>query len=180
MANQPRRGGAGGVPSVKKESGRCSMALQRETIMNDHRGIAVALFHSDHSVSDAHLSWALDQVAAEGVQGFFLRTFTLPENLSDLTCGLHGPTMGDAAVPESECEMVQRGERPNLSRLCNRPARNDRRISIIGIRDESGWQVFTTFGGPCAEREVGDPSLAADPAAFAASESFWAVHALSR
>ena len=153
--------------------------------------MAISVFHSDHGVSQAHVDYAVSQVNRPGVDngdselnGFFLFTWMLPASLSDLQSALHGPCCGDAPVPSSECEMVKRGERPNLSRLCNRANRPSRLMTAVGTRDrETGDIVFyTLYGGKAAPREPLDEAFADESlhAEWLESVSFWATHALSR
>lgn len=149
----------------------------------------VTVLHSDHNVSQAHIDYATSQVNRRGVDlgdselnGFFLFTWMLPASLSDLQSGLHGPLCDDSPVPDSECEMVKRGERPNLSRLCDRATRATRIMTAVGTRNRYNGDIvfYTLYGGKAAPREIGDESLADDPAALAESTAFWATHALSR
>lgn len=143
--------------------------------------MATTIFHQDHNVSQAHVAFAVSQVPSE-LNGFFLFTWTLPLDLSDLQSGLHGPDCGDAPVADAEVEMVRRGERPNLSRLCSRPMRPTRLLTAVGTRDAASGDVtfYTLYGGLAAPREIGDESLVGDEPATAESSAFWATHALSR
>ena len=138
------------------------------------RVMAMTVYHSDHGVDQNLLTWALSQVTSDG---FFLRTFEIPAGFGDLSNALHGPASGDAAVEETEVSYIQRSADRPLSRMCARSPRATRLMTIIGIQGEDPV-VFTAYGGPAAEREVGDSSLESDEEKAAAA-AFWATHALS-
>lgn len=133
--------------------------------------------HLDHGLTENHVAWLREHFAGRDV--FFLETVELPPDLAPLSCGLHGPLMGDAPVPESECTYVRRGDRPGASRLCDRVPRPTRLVTVIaGPHGNEPCILYTAFGGPQAPRESFDPGL--DDAGRAVSEAFWAEHALSR
>lgn len=132
--------------------------------------------HVDHDLSPDHLDWLLQRF--QDRDGFFIETVELPAHLSPVACGLHGPEMGDAPVPDAEVRMVVRGNRKGPSRLCSRPPRMTRQLTVIaGPHDGLPCVMYTAFGGPVAPKEPWDPSL--DDAGRAASEAFWAQHCLS-
>lgn len=137
------------------------------------------VFHADHGVSPGLIAWAAESAApAEG--GFFLRTLALPDGEPDLLNGLYGPASGDAPVTEYEVEWRRRSEdRPSSRIAVGRPKRPTRLVTIIGVASTEGVTVFTCYGGPAAEREPGDPSLAGDADAQERSRAFWAHHALA-
>lgn len=125
----------------------------------------------------SHIAWLTLHFADR--TGFFLETVELPAELPPLACGLHGPLVGDAPVLEFEVTYRQRGDRPGSSRLCSRPVRPTRLLTVIaGPEGEDPCVLYTAFGGPAAPREPFDPSLG-EGAVLEASRSFWAVHALS-
>lgn len=135
--------------------------------------------HTDHALTPAHLAWIQERFADR--QEFFLETLELPGELAALDCGLHGPLCGDAPVPESEVTYQQRGERPGKSRLCSRPSRPTRLLTVIAGPDgDEPCVLYTAFGGPAAPREPFDPAVALmPPEAQEACRVFWAEHALS-
>jgi len=138
--------------------------------------IIVSESHLDHGLSQSHINWLLERFADR--QAFFIETVELPAQLEPLSCGLHGPLMGDAPVPEAECHRARRGERAGDSRLCRRAPRPTRLVTVIAGPDGGEPCVlYTAFGGPSAPREPWDPGL--DDAGRAESEGFWAAHALS-
>jgi deoxycytidine triphosphate deaminase len=53
--------------------------------------------HLDHNLTPAHVAFLRSHFA--GKTGFFIETVILPHELSDLTCGLYGPTMGQPIDP---------------------------------------------------------------------------------
>lgn len=133
--------------------------------------------HLDHALTPAHVAWIAERFADQGA--FFLATVELPPELEDLPCGLHGPIVGDPPVPESEVSYRRRGDRLGPSRLCQRPSRPTRLLTVIGGPDgDDPCVLYTAFGGPAAPREPFDLSLASDEVREA-SEAFWAEHALS-
>ena len=133
--------------------------------------------HLDHGLSPAHVAWMATYFACR--DGFFLETVELPAHLSPLSCGLHGPLMGDAPVPEGEVTYRARGGRPGKSRLCSRPARATRLLTVIaGPEGDDPCVLYTAYGGPPAPREPFDQSLV-DDEVKEASRAFWAEHALS-
>lgn len=107
--------------------------------------------------------------------GFFIETIALPEHLGTVPCGLHGPLMGDPPVPESEVRYQPRGARQYPSRLVNRPVRQVNTLTVItGPHDGRPCVLYTIFGGPTTPQEPADPTCKDK----AASERFWAEHAL--
>lgn len=133
--------------------------------------------HVDHALTPDHLAFILKAFASKGA--FFLETIELPEGLSPLPCGLHGPVMGDTPVPDNEVTFTPRGGRPGPSRMCDRPTRLVRTMTVIGGLDNRGEMIlYTAYGGPAAPREPWDPSL--DEAQRLEAERFWSTHALSR
>ena len=131
----------------------------------------------DHALTPAHVAWLTEHFADR--DAFFLETVELPPELPDLPCGLHGPLVGDPPVPESEVTYARRGERLGASRLCARPCRPSRLLTVIGGPDEGEPCVlYTAFGGPAAPKEPFDVGEA-DDATREASRVFWAGHALS-
>jgi hypothetical protein len=136
------------------------------------------VYHADHGVSETLLAWAGAPAApAEG--GFFLRTLTIPDGEADLLNGLYGPASGDAPVGDGEVFMAVRSQDRPPSRMVRRPKRPTRLVTIIGVAAPDEVTVFTCYGGPAAEREPGDASLASDPSGAAAAAAFWAEHALA-
>lgn len=133
--------------------------------------------HLDHGLSEAVVTWLLERLGER--DGFFIETLQLPPELGTVPCGLHGPVMGDEPVPDSECRAEIRGTRAWESRLCDRPVRQVRTVSVIaGPHGDAPCVLYTAFGGPVAPREPGDPNIT-DEAERARSVSFWREHALS-
>jgi hypothetical protein len=132
--------------------------------------------HLDHSLTFGHLRFLLDTLPE--VDGFTIKSLELPEELPSLPCALYGPVMGDEPVLPEEYMIahVVRGDRPCESRMIVAPMRPSRIMTVIIGPD---GMLYTAFGGPPAEREPGDPSLADDPDAKRAAEAFWKVHALA-
>jgi hypothetical protein len=131
--------------------------------------------HVDHGLTQAQLDWLLERFAEKGE--FFIETVELPEDLGDVPCGLHGPLLGDDPVPEDECRHEVRGDREWTSRLCDRPERRVRTVSVIaGPHDDgSPCVLYTAFGGPVAPQEPGDPRCRD----MDESKRFWDEHALT-
>ncbi len=131
--------------------------------------------HLDHGLTEAQTQFLLETFA--GRQVFFIETITLPPELGTVPCGLHGPIMGDDPVSEEEVVLETRGDRTWTSRLCDRPTRQVRTVSVIaGPYEDEPCILYTAFGGPVAPQELGDPGCRD----LEASTAFWAEHALSR
>ena len=108
---------------------------------------------------------------------FFRETIELPEVFEMVNCDLYGPAAGDDPVPESEVFYMRRGDRPNMSRMVNRPKRLTRFITVIGGPYQGKPCVlYTVFGGPYALREPNDPTL--KPEDVEVCKTFWKDHAL--
>lgn len=137
--------------------------------------------HLDHNLSAAQKEYLLARFANRSA--FFIESVELPLELGTVPCGLHGPIVGDPPIDEAECVREPRGTRAYPSRLCHRPARPSRTVTVIaGPHDGEPCVVFTMFGGPLAPQEPGELRAAPvpDEAKIAASEAFWRDHALSR
>lgn len=133
--------------------------------------------HVDHALSQGVLDYIIERYKDR--DGFFIDTFTLPPELGEVPCGLHGPATGDSPVPDSECVMEVRGERGWPSRLCDRPIRNTTTLTVIaGPHEDEPCVLYTAFGGPLAPKEPGDTSLSDEQRIE--SVAFWKDHALSR
>lgn len=131
--------------------------------------------HLDHGLSKEAIAFVLAKFADR--QAFFVETFDLPDGMGELDCGLHGPLVGDAPVPEGEVFYRQRGDRQYGSRMCGRPARKTRTCTVVGGPEGGECILYTSYGGPAAPREPNDPNL--PDVEREASAMFWAVHALS-
>jgi hypothetical protein len=130
--------------------------------------------HVDHGLSQAILDWLLAHFADR--TEFTLETVELPADLGTVPCGLHGPIMGDEPVGDAEVVLERRGDRSWTSRLCDRPVRQVRTVSVIaGPYDGQPCVLYTTYGGPVAPQEPGDPDCKDQDA----SREFWSTHALS-
>jgi hypothetical protein len=130
----------------------------------------------DHGLTPEHLVWLCNRFANR--TSFFIETVELPPNFLPLTCGLHGPLVGDEPVPEGECLYETRGTRAGQSRMCRRPLRMTRTMTVVaGPSGEDSCVLYTAYGGPAAPREPFDPNLS--PEEKAESEAFWRDHALS-
>lgn len=137
--------------------------------------MTTTVFHADHGVSAETIAWALSTI---NPQGFFLRTLELPVAHPDLMNALYGPLAGDAPVSEESVHYAKRSEDRPASRMVSAPKRPTRLLTIIGIAQGDDVKVFTAYGGPCAEREPGDPTLGTEEEKVAAA-TFWAQHALA-
>ena len=131
--------------------------------------------HIDHGLTEGQLSFLIERFADR--QAFFIETITLPVDLGTVPCGLYGPLMGDPPIREDEVTRAPRGSREWPSRIVERPARQQRDVTVIaGPHDGHPCVLYTAFGGPASPQEPGDPGCK-DPAASAA---FWQEHALAR
>ena len=135
------------------------------------------IFHADHGIP--HFTVLQIVQALDLPEGFFLRTTELPEGAPDAMNALYGPKSGDKAVAESEVFYAQRTPDRPPSRMIALPKRPTRTVTIIGMAEPDGVVVYTVYGGPAAEREPGDPTIANDPAMLKAAKDFWSKHALA-
>lgn len=148
--------------------------------------IITAQSHVDHDLSPEHLAWLIETFGAR--EGFFLITVELPEHLGPLMSGLYGPSVGDEPVLEADVVYMKRGMREKASRMVRRPSRPTRTLTVIAGPQGPGNStpddltiLYTSYGGPCAPREPGDPFLQREgqEVALAEAKAFWAVHALA-
>ena len=132
--------------------------------------------HLDHNLSEEQLAFVLAQDPTDkGDPESPVKVFTvdMPADLGTLECGIHGPSMGDAPVAESEVFYKVRGDRAGSSRLVDRAPRQTSKVTIVaGPHDGLDWVLFTSYGGPAAPREVFQDDSPA-------TVKFWAEHALS-
>jgi hypothetical protein len=133
--------------------------------------------HLDHGLSKEVMAH-IEKLFGDR-NSFFIETVELPEELGTVECGLHGPSVGDSPVPDTECTLEVRGTRGGPSRLCSRQTRQTRQLTVIaGPAGDEPCILYTAFGGPSAPREPWDSGL--DEHRKVESAAFWAVHALSR
>ncbi len=136
----------------------------------------VKCFHADHNVPAELRQWAVETLAPTG---FFLRTLEIPDEFGDLTNNLYGPLSGDAPVKGEQLVRDANDAYRGATPFVDMPPRPTRKLTVIGIAEGEDVTLFTAYGGPAAERIPSDPSIANDPEGRAASEKFWAEHALS-
>jgi len=156
--------------------------------------------HMDHGIPREVVHYVLGTLRDRNE--FFVETITLPESIEirhslsywhnpggwagdmevkDVPCGLH------LNVPESEVHYAERGDRKYTSRLCKRPPRMVREVTVVaGPHPEdpaAGMILFTMYGGPQAPREPGALTLEGEPLegdALEESKAFWKTAALSQ
>ncbi len=137
------------------------------------------VFHADHGIDAATLLWALSHLTTDG---FFNRTLTLPESHIGVSCGLYGPSVGDAPIADDATYMVVRNpERGGVNppaRMTSQPLRPTRLLTFIGSKEGDNVTIYTSYGGPAAPRLPGDSTLTTEEEK-AEAVAFWATHALS-
>lgn len=132
--------------------------------------------HLDHGLTEGHIDFLMGRFGDR--KEFFIETVEVPTDLPSLTCGLHGPIMGDEPLGEDEVFYTVRPPREYPSRMTERAPRDTRLLTVIAGPDgDEPCVLYTAFGGPLAPREPGDPTL--PPGDRAESEAFWSKHALS-
>ena len=132
--------------------------------------------HLDHGLDMAVVALIAKRFSERSA--FFIETFEIPEGLPGILCGLHGPIVGDAPVEDAEVVFEVRGDRGGPSRLCARPTRPTRTVTVIaGPHLDEPCVLYTAFGGPLAPHE---PWEHLAPEDRVKSEAFWREHALSR
>lgn len=137
--------------------------------------------HADHGLTAAHYEWLRDVL--QDRTGFFLLPLEIPEDLPSLSCGLYGPSMGDAPVPEEAVSYQIRGNRRCASRLIDEPPRPGRYCIVIGTGgsgtgDITVWTAYGSLAPVVAPREPGDTSIDSWEG-VEESRAFWGQHALS-
>ncbi len=152
--------------------------------------------HVDHGIDAKVRDYVLKQFRDR--TEFFVEVFEYPESypvypsLSNWHVTHHGVPLYDVDlpsvpcalhmdVPEDEVHYARREEREWKSRMCKRPVRMVREVTIIAGPHpddaDAGMILFTMYGGPNAPREPGDPSL--DGQALEIAKVFWSCAALS-
>lgn len=151
--------------------------------------------HVDHGIPREVIHFVLGTFRDRSE--FFIETVALPDSIElrhgldhwpapggwcgdmkvkSIPCGLH------LDVPESEVYYAERGDRKYTSRLCRRPPRMVREVTVVaGPHPEdpsAGMILFTMYGGPQAPREPGDPSI--EGKAIEESKAFWKAAAISQ
>jgi hypothetical protein len=135
------------------------------------------IYHADHGIGQFVTRLVIESLDLQ--PGFFLRTTTLPEGAPDALNALYGPASGDSPVDERAVIYRQRSEDRPMSRMIDLPGRPTRIVTVIGMVEADGITVYTIYGGPAAEREPGDPSIAGNDELIAAAKKFWSQHALA-
>lgn len=136
--------------------------------------------HLDHGLTVEQLQHVLARY--KEAKAFFIETIDLPIGLGEVPCSLYGPIMGDEPVNEDDVIYDYRGVRPHKSRLLNQPVRPSRKITVIaGPHEGQPCFLYSTFGGPLAPKEPGDPTFQQETVAKQAEAiKFWTQHALAR
>jgi hypothetical protein len=136
------------------------------------------IFHADHGIEQTVIQQVIDSLNLQ--PGFFLKTTTLPEGAPDAMNALYGPASGDAPVTafDDVFYAIRSEDRPP-SRMIDLPKRPTRMVTVIGMVEDDGITVYTIYGGPAAEREPGDPTIANDPELVKSAKAFWSQHALA-
>lgn len=136
------------------------------------------IYHSDHSMDSRSLPWCLSQV---NTMGFFLKTFTIPEDHSDAVNALYGPVCGDEPVSGT---LLRREGRNFDDKMIDLPCRPSRLVTVIGIQEQDGFTVFTAHGGPAAEKNLQQVLQEFAEGKCSSTDvdrvkAFWETHALS-
>jgi len=165
--------------------GRVSDSVESGRPLDMH---ITAASHLDHALTLDHVRWLLDRFRDR--EAFFIETVELPPTLPELPCALRGPAAGTAPVPDDEVILQARNGRAWPSRLMRmgfelmrKPGHvpwaplYTRTVTVIGgPAGTSPCVLYTAYGGPCAPREPGDPSLTGE--ALEQAQAFWREHAL--
>ena len=132
--------------------------------------------HRDHGLTQAHIDFILEKFGDR--EAFFIETVDMPAHLSPLKCEMHGPLMGDPPVDEGDVRYVVRGSRKGATRVVQRPARETRKLTVIGGPHNGECIMYTAFGGPPGAKEVWDDSIKSMEE-LEKARAFWKEHALS-
>jgi hypothetical protein len=143
--------------------------------------------HLDHGLNQEHVAWLIERFADKS--RFFLETITLPDFLPEVECALYGPICGDEPVAEATVTYKIRGSRKYASRVLADGSflpstasasgtRKTRTLTVIaGPSGVDPCVLYTSYGGPVAPREPGDPGIGTWESVLE-SRAFWATHAL--
>ena len=136
------------------------------------------IYHADHSMDSRSLAWCLSQV---NTMGFFLQTFTIPEDHSNAVNALYGPVCGDEPV---QGVLLRREGRNFDDKMIDLPTRPSRLVTVIGIQEKDGFVVFTAHGGPAAEKNEQQVRQEFEEGKCSQADvdrvaKFWQEHALS-
>jgi hypothetical protein len=141
--------------------------------------------HLDHGLTPSHVEWLKSRFADR--RAFFIETVEIPEDLPPVRCGLFGPEMGDERIFEADVRYVVRGERRCCSRILKSFIRTElfgslprttRKLTIVaGPHGNEPCVLYTSYGGPQAPREPGDPTIESWEE-IEKSRAFWQAHAL--
>jgi hypothetical protein len=142
--------------------------------------------HLDHGLTLAHVEWLKSYFAERSA--FFIETVEIPDDLPPVPCALFGPEMGDERIFEADVTYVVRGGRRCCSRvlkffvrteLFGSLPRTTRKLTIVaGPHGDEPCVLYTSYGGPQAPREPGDPTIGSWEE-IEKSRAFWQAHALS-
>lgn len=132
--------------------------------------------HVDHGLTPAQVDYLSKRFADR--KAFFIESIDLPEDLGTVPCGLYGPIMGDAPVPEAEVVYQKRGARKHESRMVKRPLRPCRTVTVVaGPHNGEACVLYTAFGGPRTPKEPRDETVTPEERDFCTK--VWAEHALA-
>jgi hypothetical protein len=132
--------------------------------------------HLDHALPPEVVAFIAERYANQ--TSFLIETIDLPEGFEPVSCILIGPSVGLPTVDEARVTYEVRGPRRYASRMCASPKSLSRQVTVIMGEHEGEAILFTAYGGPCAPREPGDPSITSWEE-LQASRKFWSEHALS-
>jgi len=135
----------------------------------------VAKHSQFNTLNFEQMEWVVQTFALRNK--FFIETVELPLELGDVLVGIHGPSVGEPPVLDSEVEYVRRPKRKWKSRMFrgSRPQQRTRTLTVIGGPTSiSPCSLYTVYGGPPAPQEPADPKCVN----LVASRAFWSVHAL--
>jgi hypothetical protein len=132
--------------------------------------------HLDHGLTQDQVAYILDRFGDR--EGFFIESFTLPEELGTVQSALYGPAAGDEPIREEDVFYKTRGGRSGMSRMIDAAPREQRRVTVIAGPHEGATILYTAYGGPLAPREPFDVLNEPDTVQRE-SNMFWVQHALS-
>jgi len=150
--------------------------------------------HTDHSIPAEVRSYVLEKFARR--KSFFVETIEYPDratlftgkSLNDWSSTPHSyesklppvPCALHLNVPEDEVYYAKRGDREYESRMCKRPPRMVREVTIIAgphpDDPDAGMILYTMYGGLAAPKEPNDPRLTDEEREE--SIAFWSKAAL--
>ena len=158
--------------------------LREQAEIETMNGMRISRSHYEvHGIHPDHLEYLTSHPQVKNAEPGSSVTLPLPDHLPPLKSALVGPSVGDPPVTQNTpgVHTANRGDGRPDSRMIHGEHRPTGEINAVVIPDHTQegrkWLV-TTYGGPAAPREPGDPSLKEGSPEHKEAKDFWRDHAL--